>query len=137
MAATRSTHERLLTTVNAVREVMIRRLEQHSLDPESEREMQMALEELEVMWEELQGQAEVLTREHQRYSDFFEYAPDAYVITDVGASVREAGNTKASSWQAQIQPAAGAPRRCGLSVRPIPLKKSGVAGLCWRIRALE
>jgi PAS domain S-box-containing protein len=82
--------EWLLTTVNAVRELMIQRLEKHSLDPDAEREMQMALEELEVMWEELEGQAEILTREHKRYSEFFEFAPDAYLITDAGGNVREA-----------------------------------------------
>jgi len=82
--------EWLLTTVSAVRELMIRRLQADSLDDESKREMQMALEELDVMWEELQGQAALLVRENERYAEFFQYAPDAYVITDAGGSVREA-----------------------------------------------
>lgn len=50
----------LVNTLNAVREVMLERLEKRSLDGEAEREVQMALEELDVMWEELQGQAELL-----------------------------------------------------------------------------
>ena len=51
----------LLTTVTAVRELMIKRLEAAAADPEAKREMEMALEELDVMWEELQGQAALLT----------------------------------------------------------------------------
>jgi PAS domain S-box-containing protein len=169
----------LLTTINAVREVMIKRLEKHSLDPESEKEVQMALEELEVMWEELEGQAELLSRENERYAEFFDYAPDAYFITDVGGNVREAnraagellsaGRTEmlarplsefiaepervkflsqfvgmvlepapgAVSWRSTVQPLEGAPVDVVISVRVIPLRKSGVRGLCWLIRRLD
>ncbi|HYY62320.1 MAG TPA: hypothetical protein VE756_13140, partial [Burkholderiales bacterium] len=74
--------EWLLTTVSAVRELMIKRLEAESLDDDSRREMETALEELDVMWEELQGQAALLVRENERYAEFFQYAPDAYLITD-------------------------------------------------------
>ena len=79
----------LLTTVNAVRELMIGRLAK-AADPDAKRDVQMALEELDVMWEELQGQAELLTRENQRYAEFFDHAPDAYVVTDAGGNIREA-----------------------------------------------
>ena len=41
------------------------------------------------MWEELQGQAELLNREHQRFAEFFDYAPDPYLVTDVGGNIRE------------------------------------------------
>ena len=68
-------HERRLASVTAVRELMSKRLEASSLDADAKREMQMALEELDVMWEEL-----------QRYAEFFEYTPDAYVITDAAAA---------------------------------------------------
>jgi len=80
----------LLTTVNAVRELMIGRLQSRSLDPASQRDVEMALEELDVMWEELQGQSELLSRESQRYVEFFDFAPDAYVVTDAGGNIREA-----------------------------------------------
>ena len=76
---------RLLATVSAVRELMVRRLEEPSLGSDAKREMQIAIEELDVMWEELQAQAALLLRETERYAEFFEYAPDAYVITDAGA----------------------------------------------------
>jgi len=82
----------LLTTVNAVRELMIDRLHAGSLDDDSRRDVEVALEELNVMWEELQGQAESLFREHQRYAEFFDHAPDAYVVTDVGGNIREANS---------------------------------------------
>jgi PAS domain S-box-containing protein len=166
--------EWLLTTVSAVRELMIKRLEADSLNAESKREMEMALEELDVMWEELQGQAAQLVRENVRYAEFFEYSPDAYVITDVGGNMREANQAalelltavreqvlgqplsryvadedrvafltrtvslmlggKPLAWQARLQPAEGAPLVVQFTVRAIPLKKSGVAGLCWLIR---
>ena len=82
--------ERLFSTVAAVRALMIKRLEAGSLGPDARREMQMALEELDGMSEELQGQARLLAGEKARYAEFFEYAPDAYMITDVGGNVREA-----------------------------------------------
>jgi PAS domain S-box-containing protein len=171
--------EWLLTTINAVRELMIKRLEKHSLDAETEREVQMALEELEVMWEEIEGQAQLLNREHQRYEEFFDYAPDAYVITDAGGNVREANraatelfalarqdivsrplsefvaesdrvsflsrfigmviSAPASTelWRVMIQPAQGPAVLAELSVRTIPLRKSGIGGLCWLIRRVE
>jgi len=169
--------EWLLTTVTAVRELMVKRLEAQSLEQEARREMEMALEELDVMWEELQGQAAVLERENQRYAEFFEYAPDAYLITDAGGGVREAnraavellalerdelvgrplsehiaaddrvafltrsvglilgGGARPVSWKARLQPAGRAALEVEFSVRAIPLKKSGVGGLCWLIRA--
>ena len=80
----------LLTTVNAVRELITGRLQAGSLDADSRRDVQTALEELDVMWEEIQGQAETLSREHLRYAQFFDHAPDAYVVTDVGGNIREA-----------------------------------------------
>jgi len=171
----RHSPEWLTTTVSAVRELMIRSLEAHSLDGESKREMEMALEELDVMWEELQGQAALLLRENARYAEFFQYAPDAYLITDAGGSIREAnqaalellkasrhevigrplseyvaaeervgflartvglmvGAVKPQAWPMRLQPREGEPFEAQLRVRAIPLKKSGVGGLCWLIR---
>ena len=167
----------LLSTVNAVRELMIGRLQSRSLDPESQRDVEMALEELDVMWEELQGQSELLSRESHRYEEFFDYAPDAYVVTDAGGNIREmnraaaellgadraalahrplsafvvesdrvaflshfvgalVGKVDKASWEARLQPLAGAPLRALFSLRAIPLSKSGVGGLCWLIRPL-
>jgi PAS domain S-box-containing protein len=169
--------EWLLTTVTAVRDLMVKRLETESLGGDARREIEMALEELDVMWEELQGQAAVLERENERYAEFFEYAPDAYLITDAGGSVREAnqaalellaaaradlvgrplseyiapedrvafltrtvglmiaGAARPASWKGRLRPVGGAAVEVEFSVRAIPLKKSGVGGLCWLIRA--
>ena len=171
--------EWLLTTVTAVRELMIKRLEADSLNADAKREMEMALEELDVMWEELQGQAMLLTRENERYAEFFEYAPDAYVITDAGGNVREANqatleilklaredvvgaplsvhladedrvslltrtvglmlgaSARPLSWLAKLRAGTGDVLPVELSVRAIPLKKSGVPGLCWLIRPAD
>ena len=167
----------LSTTVQAVRELMLKRLHAESLDGESQREVEMALEELDVMWEELQGQAALLERENARYAEFFEFAPDAYLITDPGGAIREAneaaaelfgtaradlvgralsefvapedrvpfltrtvglilgaGNARTFTWQTRLKPQHGAARACEFSVRAIPLRKSGAAGLCWLVR---
>ena len=166
----------LLTTVSAVRELMVKRLEAESLDGEAKREMEIALEELDVMWEELQGQAALLLRENERYAEFFQYAPDAYLITDAGGNIREVneaalellksvreeligrsvseciapadrvgflartvglmlgGTVKPLAWRAQLQPRGGGAFVAEFSVRAIPLKKSGVGGLCWLMR---
>ena len=168
----------LRTTVTTVRELMIRRLEADSLDSESRREMEMALEELDVMWEELQGQATLLTLENERYAEFFEFAPDAYIVTDAGGNVREANQAalellgaprealagrplaccipeedrgtflahwvglivgepgKATHWTGHVRTAAGETLTVQFSLRGIPLKKSGVGGICWLIRPL-
>jgi len=169
----------LRTTIDAVREVMTKRLDAHSLDPDEEREIHMAMEELEVMWDELQGQAAALSRESERYAEFFDYAPDAYLTTDAGGNVREANQAAAEllgvaktdllghalsgfvaegervkflsafvgvfvnpdapppTWASALRAVNGAAGRpVTLSVRSIPLKKSGVRGLCWLIRPL-
>ena len=174
----RHSPEWLITTVGAVRDLMIKRLEADSLDGDARREMEMALEELDVMWEELQAQASLLARENERYAEFFEYAPDAYLITDAGGNVREANQAalellkgtraevvgqslseyiapaervnfltrtiglifgsgaKPIVWQTRVQPRQGEALAAEFSVRAIPLKKSGVSGLCWLIRAM-
>ncbi|GAP99332.1 response regulator receiver signal transduction histidine kinase [Leptolyngbya sp. NIES-2104] len=59
--------------------------------------MRVAVEELQVAEEELQQQNEVLVAaqstidtERQRYQDLFEFAPDAYIVSDLYGVVREA-----------------------------------------------
>jgi len=105
----RNSPEWLTTTVGAVRELMIKRLEAESLDPGSRREMEMALEELDVMWEELQGQAALLVRENERYAEFFQYAPDAYLITDAGGNIREANEAALELLKTPREAAIGKP----------------------------
>jgi PAS domain S-box-containing protein len=166
----------LKSTLSAVRDLMIQRLEKQPADPEMERDIQMALEELEVMWEELEGQSELLERESARYQEFFEFAPDAYLVTDAGCNVREANaaalellgaakaqliggpltrfvaqadrepfvsrflsvamepGMKSVTWTCSLQPARGQALSVTVSVRAIPLRKSGIAGLCWLVR---
>jgi PAS domain S-box-containing protein len=57
---------------------------------ESAAELHAALEEIQTLWEELQTQSDVLAGERQRYADFFEFAPDGYLITEPHGEVREA-----------------------------------------------
>ncbi len=72
-------------------------LQQKELLPVAVEELRTALEELQVAEEELRQQNEelVATRhqvevERQRYQDLFEFAPDAYLVTDGGGIIREA-----------------------------------------------
>ena len=172
------TSDWLKTTVTTVRELMIKRLETDPAGSESRRELEMALEELDVMWEELQGQTALLSRENARYAEFFDYAPDAYVITDGGGNIREVNQaatelfgaareallgrplggsvpaeergtflahwvglivgetSRPAAWRGRIRTPAGTITEVSFSVRAIPLKKSGVGGICWLIRPL-
>jgi PAS domain S-box-containing protein len=175
---TRHSPEWLMTTVGAVRELMLKRLETEAANSDAKRDLEMALEEIDVMWEELQGQAALLLRENERYAEFFEFAPDAYLITDAGGKIREAnqvalellkaprelvvgatlseyiveadrvpfltrtvglllGAAKPAAWQTRLEPSEGEAFTAHFSVRAIPLKKSGVGGLCWLIRAAD
>jgi PAS domain S-box-containing protein len=70
-------------------------------DPRSERETHVelleALEELRVADEELRQQNEelmasrdLIDRERQKFFELFDFAPDAYVVTDTNGTVREA-----------------------------------------------
>ena len=172
----RSRSEWLLTTINAVREVMTRKLARRSLDAETEREMQMALNMIETIWEELCGQTGQLSLEQRRYDELFEHSPDAYAVTDAGGNVREANRSLAEalgavrtdllgqpllrwvpdeertvfleqfiglvdgrlggtrSWRSRLRPASGPERDVLVSIRGIPLNRSGSAGICWLFR---
>jgi PAS domain S-box-containing protein len=167
----------LLTTINAVREIMVKKLAKRTLDAETEREMQMALDMIETIWEELRGQSDLLMLEQRRYECVFEFSPDAYAVTDAGGNVREANHALAEllglartdllgkplmhwiaaqerttflenfigvgrdargaprAWRSTLQPAQGPAREAIVSVRAMPLDRSGVAGLCWLFRA--
>ena len=82
--------EWLASTAGAVRELIVERLNAGALDGDARRAMEMALRELDIIWEQLEGQTAQLALEKERYAEFFEFAPEAYVITDIGAGVREA-----------------------------------------------
>ncbi|MFN6476293.1 PAS domain S-box protein [Nostoc sp. DedQUE07] len=65
-------------------------------------ELQQALEELQVMEEELREQNEELAvarelveLERQRYQNLFEFAPDAYLVTDTAGIIQEANRAAA------------------------------------------
>jgi PAS domain S-box-containing protein len=53
-------------------------------------ELHVASEELHTQNEELLATRHVVEAERQRYADLFEFAPDAYVVTDQQGTIREA-----------------------------------------------
>ena len=123
-------------------------------------------------------QAALLMRENERYAQFFEYAPDAYLISDVGGNIREVNRAALElfkapleqvvgkplslfiapqdrvsfltrsvalmfgaasappSWRSRLQTLDGAGLEVEFGVRAIPLKKSGIGGICWLLRPL-
>jgi PAS domain S-box-containing protein len=71
--------------------------EQDNLVTEVLAELQVSLEELRIAEEELQQQSDeivlsqrVIEQERQRYRDLFEFAPDAYIVTDARGTVQQA-----------------------------------------------
>jgi PAS domain S-box-containing protein len=70
---------------------------------ETFQELQITLEELQVADEEIQRQNEELAAarqaaegERQRYQELFDFAPDAYIVTDVAATIQQANHAAAS-----------------------------------------
>lgn len=56
----------------------------------SAQELEVALEEIQALWDELGAQADRLAHERERYAMLFERAPFACLVTDVHGNVREA-----------------------------------------------
>jgi PAS domain S-box-containing protein len=83
----------LFASVKTVRELLQRKLEDGAGSARGE--LEAGLQEIEALWEELRGQAQHLASERQRYSEFFDYAPDAYLITDGHGAIREANRAAA------------------------------------------
>jgi PAS domain S-box-containing protein len=77
-----------VTAVEAVRELMEKQL--RAGKGAEATALQSGLEELSVLWDELQSQNEHLARERQRFENLFEFLPEACLITDVVGHVRDA-----------------------------------------------
>lgn len=92
------------------------------------------------------GELQALREENQRYAEFFQYAPDALVVTDAAGNVLEANEAARELLEAQADSLVGrllsrcvedvGVLRVALEPRPSPLK-SGAAGLCWLLRPLD
>jgi PAS domain S-box-containing protein len=83
----------LFSSVRSVRELLERKAREDGSDAKGE--LEAGLHEIETLWQELRVRADELASERQRYSEFFEYAPDAYLVTDEHGSVREANRAAA------------------------------------------
>jgi PAS domain-containing protein len=97
----------LFSSVKEVRELLQRKLADGSSQAHSE--LAAGLEEIEALWEELRTRADELAGERQRYSEFFEYAPDAYLITDPHGVVSEANRAAAELLGVAARAIAGKP----------------------------
>jgi PAS domain S-box-containing protein len=63
-------------------------------------ELRVAEEELTQQSEELEASRARLEAERERYGKLFEFAPEAYVVTDVGGTVREVNRAAVELLQA-------------------------------------
>src|ERR1700704_1997416 len=83
----------LFSTVKVVRELLQRKIDDGGGPARGE--LEAGLQEIEALWEELRTQSQELASERQRYSEFFEYAPDAYLITDCHGTISDANRAAA------------------------------------------
>jgi len=83
----------LFSSVKAARELLRRKLDDGTTQAQGE--LAAGLQAIEALWEELRTCSDELASERQRYTEFFEYAPDAYLVTDPQAIVREANRAAA------------------------------------------
>jgi PAS domain S-box-containing protein len=58
----------------------------------SAQELEVALEEIQALWDELGAQADHLAHERERHAALFEHAPFACLVTDVHGNVRDANS---------------------------------------------
>ena len=87
--------ETLFASLRDLRDVTEKKLRAIVGDPaDSEfnrlRALELAMEELNVLWEDLKQRSDSLAGERQRYVELFEHAPDAYLVTDPYGSITEA-----------------------------------------------
>ena len=70
--------------MNAVADLLEARLRGAPKDAQADAQaaLRAGLDEINALWKELLARADYLALESQRYAAFFEYAPDAYVVTD-------------------------------------------------------
>ncbi|MEH2226101.1 PAS domain-containing hybrid sensor histidine kinase/response regulator [Nostoc sp.] len=73
---------------------------QQELTAEAFEELQITLEELKIASEELQATRIVVEKERQRYQELFDFAPDAYLVTDTFGTILEAN--RATSIQLNV-----------------------------------
>jgi PAS domain S-box-containing protein len=97
----------LFSSVKTVRELLQRKLSDGAGSARGE--LEASLQEIEALWEELRSQSQELASERQRYSEFFEYAPDAYLITDGHGAIREANRAAAELLQIAARELQGKP----------------------------
>ena len=72
-------------------------------------DLDLCLGELEVLWEELESQADQLARERVRQAAFFEHAPFACAVTDGSGNVRETNRALCELLRTPAQALVGKP----------------------------
>jgi PAS domain S-box-containing protein len=82
---------KLYATTRTVRAQLQRWLQAvPAAEPRRDHEVRAALAQIDILWDALREHAADLTAERQRNADFFEFAPEAYLITEPLGEIREA-----------------------------------------------
>ncbi|WP_375472668.1 putative bifunctional diguanylate cyclase/phosphodiesterase [uncultured Nostoc sp.] len=72
-------------------------------------EIQIAIEELLVASEQLEVTRAAAEKECQRYQELFDFAPDAYLVTDTAGKILEANNAAATMFSVHLKYLVGKP----------------------------
>lgn len=88
--APRRNRASLEAALRATREVLEKRMSSGVLDGVSGHELRMALDAMDILWEEIGALARLISRDRRRYARFFDHVPDAYLITTPGGRINEA-----------------------------------------------
>jgi PAS domain S-box-containing protein len=89
-------NEQLRGEITERRRVELSLAEAYGASQEALTELQTAEEELREQNEELQSARTRTESERRRYQELFEFAPDAYLVTDVRGVIREANHSAAA-----------------------------------------
>ena len=107
--------------------------------PVALKELGVASEELQVAMEELTRQNEELLiarnrteAERQRYQNLFEFAPDAYLVTDLGGNIREANRAAVALLLRQQRFLIGKPLVSVVTIDDRPLFRAKLSQLAQR-----
>jgi len=102
--------------------------------------LEQGIEELNVLWEQVQEQSEHLARQRQHYADLFQFAPYAYVVTDLYGNIIEANMAALELLHAPIVDLAGKPLAASVAMQHrrefrnnlVEMKLSGGERKAWR-----
>jgi PAS domain S-box-containing protein len=113
---------RLFASLRDMRDVVEKKLRAAAGDPSEAdfsrlRALELALEELNVLWEELKDQSDRVSEQGRRYADLFQFAPDAYIVTDPYGTITEANRAAVAMLGVELAHLLGKPMASFISAK--------------------